>query len=128
MDEIRIRKHFPPRAKKRSYKKALGLLIILLLIGVAGFFLIRYFNSREISNDDIIRRVSKIYNLPEGENPTIATVTDLYKLGAREFFRDAKNGDKVLIYRRADKVILYRPFEGKIINVDEFITSGIETP
>ncbi len=55
--------------------------------------------------------------LPQDEQPTIATVTDLAKLQGQPFFANAQVGDKVLIYSRAGKVILYRPGENKIIEL-----------
>ncbi len=69
-------------------------------------------------NEKLIAAVSKIALLPEGEAPTIATVTDPDKLQKEQaFFAKAKQGDKVLIYTRALKAIMYRPSENKIIEV-----------
>jgi len=49
--------------------------------------------------------------------PVLATVTDKDQLGSENLFADAENGDKVIIYNQARKVILYRPSTNKIINV-----------
>ncbi len=69
-------------------------------------------------NAKIIESVGKLVLLPEGEAPTIATVTDPDKLKAEQaFFARAMEGDKVLIYTRALKAIMYRPSENKIIEV-----------
>ena len=54
--------------------------------------------------------------LPTDEEPTIATVSDLEKLKDQPFFKDAKEGDTVLIYDKAAKIILYDPVANKIVN------------
>lgn len=61
--------------------------------------------------------VSQLIVLPEGEDPTIATVNDPEKLKDQPFFARAQKGDKVLIYTRAKKAILYNPFSNKIVEV-----------
>ena len=61
--------------------------------------------------------IGKNVELPSGENPTLATVNDATRLKDQEFFKDAQNGDKVLIYSKAGKAILYRPSTKKVIQV-----------
>jgi hypothetical protein len=61
-------------------------------------------------------RLSKVIELPN-EQPTLATVSDAAKLINQPFFSKAMNGDKVLIYSLSKKAILYRPSNGKIIEV-----------
>lgn len=61
--------------------------------------------------------VGKIIELPEDETPTVATVTDLEKVKEQAFFRNAQNGDKVLIFTNAKKAFLYRPSANMIIEV-----------
>ena len=63
-----------------------------------------------------IEAVGKLVVLPE-EVPTVATVTDLELLKDQVFFKNAKVGDKVLIYLQAQKAILYNPESNKIIEL-----------
>lgn len=61
--------------------------------------------------------VGQLVELPQGEEPTVATVIDAEKLKDQPFFAKTQNGDKVLIYVGAKKAILYRPGTKKIIDI-----------
>lgn len=76
-------------------------------------------NNKEESQE-LIEKVGRLIVLPENEQPTIATVTDLAKLKGQPFFARAQIGDKVLIYSQSKKAILYRPSADKIIEVAPF--------
>lgn len=67
--------------------------------------------------DKLVSDVGKLINLPSDEKPTVATVTDASKVKDQPFFANAKNNDKVLIYQKAAKAILFRPSENRIIEV-----------
>lgn len=67
--------------------------------------------------ESVVAKVSKIMVLPEGETPTVATVSDPEKLKDQPFFAKAKVGFKALIYSNARKAILYDPVENKIVEV-----------
>lgn len=69
-------------------------------------------------SDDLIAKVGKLMNLPAGETPTVANVTDVSAAKQQSnFFAQAQNGDKVLLYAKAGEAILYRPSTNKIILV-----------
>lgn len=65
----------------------------------------------------IVEQVGKLVILPEGEEPTVATVTDPAKLADQPFFENSEAGDKVLIYTTAQRAILYRPSNNKVIEI-----------
>lgn len=102
-----------------------------LLIGaflVAGGFSVYFWNeARGFKNNPqkaaqeetrkLLADVSGLIILPEGEIPTIATVSDPEKLTDQPFFAKAQKGDKVLIYTNSRKAILYSPKENKIVEV-----------
>jgi len=114
--------------KSIAGRKILVPLIVLIIIIGSGLLIL--FSSKGLdlgigrgSSDDpnadaerVVKEVEKIYLLPD-EVPTLATVSDKNQLADQVFFKNAENGDKVLIYSTASIAILYRPSLGKIINV-----------
>ena len=107
------------------------LCVALVGMGLAIFFFSRYQQSKverekaketsqEASSDEtkvLVEKVGELLELPEEEVPTVATVADVTKLQDQVFFKNAQNGDKVLVYTKANKAVLYRPATGKIIEV-----------
>ena len=110
-----------------SNKKAQPLVLVLgtllcLAVGVAGYFYYQAkYHGAEMADKKEIEELSKTIGafmmLPDGETPTLATVTDKEKLSGQAFFEKAENGDKVLIYSNSGRAILYRPSTGKIVDV-----------
>lgn len=87
-----------------------------------------------IPNDreKLIAQVGKLIELPK-EEPTMAVVSDKDKLINQPFFQNAKNGDRVLIFTKAKKAILYRPSINKIIevtqiNLEDSSSASVVTP
>ncbi len=66
---------------------------------------------------DLLTKVSKLYLLPNNEDPTVATVSDPEILKDQSFFILSEKGDKVLIFNKAGKAVLYRPSLNKIIEI-----------
>ncbi len=78
------------------------------------------------NQDQLKEKISKLINLPD-EKPTVANVTDKEKLKDQPFFKDAQNGDSLLIFPAAKKAIIYRESENRLINVGPIaITSDKE--
>lgn len=75
---------------------------------------------------DVLASVGKLMELPGGEEPKLATVTDKEKLQGQAFFAQAQNGDRVLLYLNAKKAILYRPSNNKIIDMTVLSDSGMQ--
>ena len=77
-------------------------------------------NPQQATQDEVkqlVEETGALIELPEGENPTVASITDREKLKDVPFFAKAENGDKVLIYVNARKAYLYRPSTQKLIEV-----------
>lgn len=108
--------------KQKALAPRIGLaLLFVALLASAGFFYWRY-REEVRSNpryevEQITRELRKVMDLPADSQPTLATVTEKEKLQGQGFFKNAENGDKVLIYLDIGKAILYRPSTKKIIDV-----------
>ena len=114
------------KTEKKISKWTIGFLSVLILgmIGAGGFAAYYYgLNQRAMvspAEDELtmlVSQVGKLMDLPLGEVPTVATVTDKTKLESQSFFKKSENGDKVLIYMNSGKAILYRPSTKKIVDV-----------
>lgn len=101
--------------------------LALALVGVSGAALYFYQQANVPKQDPTVAaqqevattvaKVGKLIALPEGEVPTVATVSDPEKLRDQPFFAKAKAGDKVLLYTNAKMVYLYDPVLNKILEV-----------
>ena len=108
--------------KKQKIINIVIILIAVVALALGGYF---YYQVRLLKTDpqtiaqkeavDLVSKVSKLYLLPVGEDPTVATVSDPEVLKSQSFFTQALKDDKVLIYTKAGKAILYRPDIDKII-------------
>jgi hypothetical protein len=126
---------------------------ILILVSIAGAGAATYWytqyqkvvtNPQAGSADEVkalVKKLSIFMELPE-ESPSVITITDREKLQNQEFFKKAKNGDKIIVYEKARRIILYRPSNSRIIDVaplvfntetnaseqlnDQFITQQIQ--
>jgi len=114
--------------KKKLQKKlvfvVLGLVIVVLL-STSVFFYYRYQATKKLlrtpaqviqeDKSKLLKEVEALIELPKGEDPIVATVTDKRKVKDQPFFAKAENGDRVIIYPKAKKAVLYRPSTKKII-------------
>lgn len=116
-----------PKAKGGSFKVFLFVfLAFIVAVGATAFAITKYPQVLGLSKgqalaqaevDSLVMDVEKLLALPSDEKPTVATITDVEKLKEQVFFKNALNGDKVLIYTKNRKAILYRPTENKIVEV-----------
>lgn len=121
--------HEPPQRRRRR-RDWTGLIVFALLVAIGAgaywYFMkddgapLKQPETPEEAEEQvlsIIERVGKHIVLPEGEEPTIATVSDPSKLAEQTFFANAKVGDVVLIYAQARKAYLYDPNIDKLLEV-----------
>jgi len=120
----------PVPEKKRVSKKLLIYLLLslsIILLGTTGYFYYQYqklFKSpvgTQVAAQEEAKKlagvIGKLMLLPKNETPTVATITDIGKLKDQAFFKDAANGNKVLIYTNSKLAIIYDPRTNLIVNV-----------
>lgn len=121
IDSLKLKE---PKRNKPSIVIFLLAFILTLILVLASVYYRQYVKLKNNSNattsgesENVISRVAQVMELPQGENPTVATVSNSNKLKEQDFFKSAENGDKILIYAGYKMAILYRPSVNKIIKV-----------
>lgn len=112
-------------------------MLVLALLAGLGFFVYKYDQQRKaneqakadierLSNpeesakdaeDKLIEEVKKVAVVPDDERPTIANVTDASQLKSQPLFASIENGDKVLLYVKARRQVIYRPSTKQVITI-----------
>lgn len=114
-----------------KYLTPLLALVLVAAVGAAGYFYMQYADAQKklmtvqsktgannaAADAQVLAQVEKLIELPKDESPTLATVSDKSKLASQSFFRNSQNGDRLIIFVKSKKVILFRPIANKIIEV-----------
>ncbi|MFI5240416.1 MAG: hypothetical protein ACHQUB_01785 [Candidatus Saccharimonadia bacterium] len=105
-------------ALKQNYKfLILGVIGITLVIGALYYAKYRHPANSGLGKLELVEaKVARHYLLPTNEVPALATITDVNKLNT-PFFKEAKNGDEILIYEKNQLAIIYRPGIDRIVAV-----------
>ncbi len=70
----------------------------------------------EAQKESIITKIKQLTVLPE-EEPVLFTVNDATLLKSQQaFFKDAENGDVLLVFQTGGKALIYRESTNKIVN------------
>jgi len=105
------------KAKRRPLRMFTIVITTILLVGLAfatGYYFLAYTNlkisveNEQNPNTPLLEKLAKLVILPKGEEPSIATVSDVSKLKEQTFFKNAQNGDSIVAYPNAQIAILYR--------------------
>lgn len=131
--KLNVNSAYASIAKNKILLTSLIFVVILALIGT-GFLYYQYQKTAKelkkvksqtttqdaVKPDEVkklVAEVAKVARLPENETPSIATITDASKLKDQTFFKDAKNGDILLVYNNSGKAVLYDPKEKKVVDI-----------
>jgi hypothetical protein len=119
-----VSKRFKKTWKKYGKYIAIAVVVIALIGLTYGYLHTRNqlkslsSNPKESAQNEtqkVQEKVGKLIVLPTDETPTAATVNDVSKLKNQEFFSRAHNGDKVLVYAKSGRAVLYRPSINKVV-------------
>lgn len=100
--------------------------IVIILFGVLYWQWVRMRNTAtdpavqketaRLENQALIILVKRHILLPENEAPTIATIDNAQDLAnEQDFFKNAQNGDKLLIYPKAKQAFIYSPSRDVVV-------------
>ncbi|MEK7561273.1 MAG: hypothetical protein AAB541_00210 [Patescibacteria group bacterium] len=117
----------------------MGLIVLIAVIPTIYFYVQNKNTTNKLNDlqnksqnatnlDEVVKQVGKLVILPTGEQPTLATISDASKLQGQPFFAGAANGDKVLVYNKAGKAILYRPSLNKIVEMAPLNSTDQSSP
>jgi len=138
MEKIRL------KIKALSPRIIFSRLILLALIGsvaALGYF---YYQTRQevrrLSSiagfdelakrevEQVVEALGKLAVLPD-EEPIVATVTDKDALLKQsDFYKNAENGDRIIVYPNAKVAYIYSPTINKIVNVGPFTVDNDQQP
>lgn len=108
------------RLNERIIMAAATAAVGLFLAGLLYFIVTKATHAVFSKDEDpqaLVEAVARHMVVPGDEEPTIATVSDLNALKDQAFFRNAQVGDKVLIYMKSQRAILYSPSLDRILEV-----------
>jgi hypothetical protein len=108
---------------KNKYSWIVIVAVIIFLVFMVAVLFWKYSdlkknsdNTAKDSTRQILAAVSKMYDVPKNDQPTIALVQDKSKLQDQAFFRKVENGDYVLIFPKSKFALVYRPKANKLVN------------
>lgn len=111
-----------PRASRRgfaSWIKGNKLRLLVILVAAAALIggLVWWLRpgTEQLTNDQIVTEVNKQLSISGDGNPAVLDVIDEQKI-EQPFLEQAKNGDKVILYYKAKKAVLFRPGEKRIVH------------
>lgn len=121
-----MEREFKSKSNKLSAKTIAIVMTLLAIVGfaTAGYFYTQMQNTNSAQKakeesakkiEDLRAEVGKIIQLPD-EKPVVLDVTDIEKIKEQPFFKDAKVGNKVLLFPTARKAVIYDTQEKKIVN------------
>ncbi len=139
-----------PTKSRRRLGPALVLLCLALVLVAMSWLYTQYRDSQrelarlttpagqqEFAKQQVAAVVSKVSRhivLPADEDPVVATILDIEKLAKDQpFYQGAKNGDRVLIYVKNKRALIYDAERDLIVNVgpvqfDGSAAAGANTP
>jgi hypothetical protein len=108
------------------------LLLTIILLATSSFLGWRFYEMRkpalsaEASVRKLVEEVSEAIIIPQDELPTVAKVADASQLANQPFFMNARTGDDILIFEKAEKAILWRPSVRRVVEVSSLVASPIK--
>lgn len=123
------------RAKRRSFHKPLLIVAFAAAVLVGVYYFVQY---QRLRNDptlearreaeQVVKELSRLMIVPDEPAPILATVSDRDQLQDQPFFRNAQNGDQVVIFPASMRAVLYRPSEKRIVDIAPLMADAPPQP
>ena len=124
-----------PTSQPAAGKKIVLGVAALIVVAAVGYILVSKKSAdpyAKLKNDpqaanakvqEVLAAVSKLTQVPQGETPSLAVVTDEKALSqSNVFFKDVKNDDYVLFFSKA--AVVYRPSTDAIVIAGPIVFQG----
>lgn len=77
--------------------------------------------------EEVLGKIGKLMILPKDKKPVVATINDVEKLSTtQDFYREAHNGDRLVIFPASKKAIIYDEDDNRIVNVGPIVYNSPE--
>lgn len=109
-----------------SHKKAIIIVGVVLVIAVlATFIILRQIKINSGANEQeaaqgVQDQVAKIMIIPD-ENALVSDIENSDQVKSQPFFANVQDGDKVLVFAGAAKIVIYRPSTNQIVNAGPIV-------
>jgi hypothetical protein len=114
-----------PRPRRRWLTRTLVILLVVAL-AASGFWFAQYRkalrNNPATQQQQLVTQLSKLIEMPSGQ-PVITTVIDKSKLTNPTLASLAHNGDRLFIFTKSKRLVLYRPSDKKVVDMLTIQTS-----
>lgn len=105
-------------------------IFLIILVGLSIFYFMEkqkitatssFEAQQTVTKDEVknlVAKISKLIGLPKEEEPIVATIVNVEALSKEQpFYANAHDGDKVLVYLKTQKAIIYDPKQNILVNV-----------
>lgn len=99
----------------KANKKKTAIILAVSLIVVVGLVTLLRPSPGGLTNDEIVTQINKELSISGDGNPAVLEVVDKSKV-EQPFLDQSENGDKVVLYYKAGRAVLYRPSEERIVH------------
>lgn len=111
------------KSRRHTFKASLTIAVCVLCAGLlvgSGFLYAAYrqavSDNPTKQDEQLIQKIRENIELPD-ETPSVVTVEDSSKLSNPALARKTRDGDELIIFKQAQRIIIYRPDTGKIIDM-----------
>lgn len=78
--------------------------------------------------DELLEKMRALMIIPKDKNPIVATINDVETLATnQDFYRNAHNGDRLVIFTASKKAVIYDADDNRIVNVGPIFYTNPET-